>query len=113
VNRLQNFPVLSSAAFPVSISAAIGDATVKGSLRSTPKKKFRIDLYSSPSADPSGHGEGQIWLGSRTIKTNDKGKKSFSVLVGQVSTGHVITATATRVSTGDTSEFSAAVPVTL
>jgi hypothetical protein len=43
------------------------------------------------------------------VKTNRKGKRSFTFTVDQDLSGQVITATATNVLTGDTSEFSKAV----
>ena len=40
------------------------------------------------------------------MRTNKQGKASFNVLGPAVATGNTITATATNVATGDTSEFS-------
>ena len=45
------------------------------------------------------------------MTTNKKGKASFNVLGPAVTAGDEVTATATNVSTGDTSEFSDEVSV--
>lgn len=104
-NRLQNFPVLSSA------TVAAGKTTIQGTLNSVPVKAFTIQFFSSPAADPSGHGEGARYLGQRNVTTDASGNATFLAKVQVVTPGHVVTATATRTSTGDTSEFSAGVTV--
>ena len=100
-NNLQNFPELLS---------AIGDGTnitVLGKLNGRPNQKFVIDVYATAAADPSGHGQGKVYLGSVTVMTNAAGLASFSLVVPQLaSVGWAISATATRLCTGDTSEFS-------
>ena len=51
-NRLQNYPVLTSA------SASSGGTTITGSLNSTPNQTFTIQFFSSTTPDPSGYGAG-------------------------------------------------------
>jgi CSLREA domain-containing protein len=103
-NNLQNFPVISSA-------RTEGDTTtIKGSLRSAPKKTFIIQLFSSPQKDPSDFGEGKEFMGERRVTTNREGRGSFTFPTGDIR-GAFVTATATNDLTGDTSEFSKAVPV--
>ena len=98
-NNLQNFPNLTSAS----------TTQIKGTLNSRPRKTFTIQFFSSPTADPSGFGEGKVFLGEKTVRTNRKGKTSFTFTPpAAFSAGEVVTATATRNSTGDTSEFSQA-----
>ena len=104
-NNLQNFPVLSSA-------RTVGTTTtIKGTLKSRPKKTFIIQFFSSPEKDPSGFGEGEEFMGQTNVKTNRKGKGSFTFMTGDIR-GAFVTATATNNLTGDTSEFSAAKEVT-
>src|SRR5215210_7301073 len=109
-NRLQNYPLITSA----TTSNQVG-TTINGTLESTPstrrtKRTFTIQLFSSPAADsPSGYGEGETFLGQTRVTTNRQGQASFGFAPAQeIPEGEFITATATRNSTGDTSEFSEA-----
>jgi hypothetical protein len=99
-NNRQNFPVLTSA------SVGAGTTQVVGTLNSTPNTTFQLDFYANPSCGPSGHGEGQTYLGSATVNTDGSGNGSFTAsnLTG-VSTSMLISATATHPD-GSTSEFS-------
>ena len=98
---LPNFPVLSHA-------ASYGGLTfINGALASTPDSAFTLDFYASASADPSGFGQGQMFLGSTTVFTDGSGQASFSLnFEKSAAAGWFVTATATNVAT---SEFSAAV----
>lgn len=104
-NRLQNFPVITSATRFLD-----GTTAIAGRLNSTPNTDFTIRYFSSQAADGSGHGEGETFLEAIQVTTNINGNRSFSFTTarGRVSEGQFITATATRNSTGDTSEFSKA-----
>jgi CSLREA domain-containing protein len=116
-NELQNFPVLSSAASDSSTTR------IEGTLNSSADSRFRVEFFSSPTCDPSGHGEGQVFLGSASVTTagNDA---AFTFDTSQpLAAGHFVTATATDVTPYDhdanaatpavprnnTSEFSACV----
>jgi CSLREA domain-containing protein len=108
-NRLQNYPQQLSAT-----KNADGTMTISGLMDSRPRKTFTLQFFSNPEADPSGFGEGKTFIGETTVKTNRKGKRPFSFTftpAQTVTAGQKITATATNNSTGDTSEFSAAVSV--
>jgi uncharacterized repeat protein (TIGR01451 family) len=98
-NELQNFPILTFA------SNSFTSLTISGTLHSTPSSQFLIDLYANDVCDPSGHGEGQTWIGSLTRTTDSNGDNSFTTVLGTSRPGAVITATATD-SQGNTSEFS-------
>jgi hypothetical protein len=56
VNDIQNFPVVSSATTAGSLT------TIAGTLNSTANATFRVELFASVTADPSGFGEGQTYL---------------------------------------------------
>ena len=90
---------------------------VKGTLNSTPNTSFGIELYSSPKADPSGYGEGKIYLpSSRDVTTDGSGRATFTyTLEKEIPIGHVVSATALPNDqvggTLSTSEFSEAVTV--
>lgn len=102
-NRLQNFPKLASA------TTASGATTINGTLNSRPRKTFTIQFFSSPTADPSGNGEGKTFLGQKEVRTNRRGNRPFTVSAVLPAGENVVTATATNNATGDTSEFSGAV----
>jgi hypothetical protein len=105
-NDLQNFPVLSSA------TQAGGVVAIQGNLTSTPNTAgFSLDFYDNSVCDASGNGEGERYLGSTTASTNANGDAPFLVTLPGVSSGHVITATATNPN-DSTSEFSACATVT-
>ena len=108
-NTLQNFPDLTSAASGPSATI------VKGSLNSAPNTTFTLEFFWSPLADPSGFGEGKRFLGSAVVTTSAGCVADFSagLTIGAgAPVGGVVTATATD-SSGSTSEFSAAVPVSV
>ena len=107
-NGLQNFPLLQAAATTGS------KVTIHGLLASTPSTQFTIEFFASPTCDPSGFGEGAAYVGATVVTTDGTGTTSFVVsMPASVSAGAKMTATATRVSTGDTSEFGACVSATV
>ena len=101
-NNFQNFPVLTSAAL------SAGNLVVNGTLNSTATSQFLIQIFTNPSCDPSGNGEGRFPVGQFAVTTNASGNASFSVTVptAGATTAWFATATATAVG-GHTSEFSA------
>jgi hypothetical protein len=98
-NVLQNFPIVTSVT-----PSFMNSVLISGTLNSRPASKYTIDVYGSPAPDPSGYGEGRVWLGSGTFTTDVSGNLSWTVLTQTTSLG-LVTATATD-STGNTSEFS-------
>ena len=106
-NGLQNFPVLTGA------ESYFAGLTVTGSLNSRPNETYRIEIFVNPNCDGT-HGEGQTLLGSVDTTTGSGGNNTFQVTFPTtVAVGQFVTATATRLSTGDTSEFSACHTVTV
>jgi CSLREA domain-containing protein len=104
-NQLQNFPVLGSAT-----SGAAG-TVVTGTFNSHAVTTYRVELFANAACDPSGHGEGETFLGATSVTTDTNGNGSFGAqLTLPVAAGQVATATATDPS-GNTSEFSACAPV--
>jgi CSLREA domain-containing protein len=74
-------------------------------LTSAPNADFRVEFFSSGACDPSGSGEGRNYLGFVNITTSGAG--SASGTFAHTPTGGVAyTATAHRISTNNTSEFS-------
>ena len=96
-NNLQNYPVLT---------AVLDGTTIVGTLDSIPSSDITIDFYASAVCDPSGHGEGETYLGSDIVATNTDGDATFStVMAAAAPEGWHVVATATDPS-GSTSEFS-------
>ncbi len=98
-NRYQNFPVI--------LSAAVGNTHVTGTLDSDAIAPFTIELFDNPvGGDPSGYGEGQIFLGSaQAVASGPPGHYTFDITVAAITSAQIFTATATD-SQGNTSEFS-------
>lgn len=99
---LQNFPVLTLVAF------AGGQVHVAGTLNSTAKRNFRIEIFGNPAADPSGHGQGRYYLGTTDVTTDQSGNASFDLNLASPSDTRFISSTASR-SPGSTSEFSSSI----
>jgi RTX calcium-binding nonapeptide repeat (4 copies) len=103
-NRCQEFPALSA--------AVGGSAVAAGTLASDPGKSFRIEVFANSSADPSGNGEGERFLGAVDATTDGAGNATwlFADPAGTLADGEQVTATATELGGGgtplSTSEFS-------
>ncbi|HEX5442512.1 MAG TPA: LamG-like jellyroll fold domain-containing protein, partial [Pirellulales bacterium] len=104
-NNFENFPIITAA-------NATGGATptlqIAGTMAqsATPGETFTLDFFESPTADPSGYGQGQTYVGSTTVTANSLGQATFnSTFNFATSPGQTITATATDAA-GNTSEFS-------
>lgn len=101
-NGLQNFPLLDSA------TVAGGTTTIHGRFNSKPQVTYTLDFYSNAVYDSSHFGEGETYLGSSAVTTNDSGNAAINVALPlAVPLNRYITATATDTG-GNTSEFSQA-----
>jgi hypothetical protein len=100
-NNYQNFPVLSTT---VSTGSTV---TIHGTLNSTPRTSFTLEFFADTMCNPSGYGEGERYLDSRQVLTDDQGNTDFTfVLNVAIPPGQYITSTATDPN-NNTSEFSA------
>jgi hypothetical protein len=119
-NDNQAAPVLTGAA------AAAGSTTISGMLASVAGTTFRLEFFTNQSPNPSGYGEGQTFLGSATVTTGASGylvsSPNGSAVITNPGTANAsftasgiapvpagqgyFSATATNLSTGDTSQFS-------
>ncbi len=107
-NNLQNFPVL----------VKVNDDGIHGTLNGSGGKTFRLEFFASPECDPSGNGEGWVFIGfvqcanqTDAQCSTANGDLTFNTPFGAPE-GEVITATATELISGlpaSTSEFSACV----
>ena len=110
----QDFPVITTAI------AAPNGTVIAGTVQGRPQFRLRVELFENAAPDPSGFGEGRWYLGSVMLTPDSKGNASFVLTTLPVPAGAYITGTATqigslgsplRLETGNTSEFSAAVPM--
>ncbi len=105
-NDLQVAPTLTSAVNSGSVT------TVAGTLTASPDTSYQIQLFANPAADPSGFGQGQTYLATKTVATNGSGVASFTFTIKPaLAAGEVVSATDTSPA-NNTSAFSADVTVT-
>jgi trimeric autotransporter adhesin len=96
-NALQNFPVLTSA------KTGGTKTTIKGKLNSRPNSGYQIQFFSNTSDN-----EGKKFIGQKSVTTDGSGNATFTFSPSsKVGVGQTITASATKNTTGNTSEFSA------
>lgn len=102
-NTLLNFPVLGYVSIPGDGNLRIG-GTYDGALGS---HTYRLEFFANKSCDPSGYGEGEVYLGYANVTTGLTGRVvlDLTVPMGTSSAGQFLTVTATDVN-GNTSEFS-------
>jgi hypothetical protein len=108
-NGFQNFPVLATAEVG-------GTTTVEYDLDTAPGD-YRVEFFSVPAPDPSGHGEGLTFLADATVTVAAGCDGAFSAVLPVVAAGNYLTATVTPINGSapfgflGTSEFSAAVEI--
>ncbi|WP_202232856.1 right-handed parallel beta-helix repeat-containing protein [Actinacidiphila reveromycinica] len=105
---IQNFPVITTA-------TSRNTTSVTATLASRPSTRYRIEFYADRKANPSGYGDGRTYLTSAVVTTDGKGNAKLALPTSAVrhitADGGRVTATATDLTTGSTSEFSASVAV--
>ena len=103
-NHLLNYPVLTSA------TASTNSTTITGSLTGPAGQIFTIQFFSNTAADRSSYGQGQTYVGFKTVTTDSSGNANFTFVAPSNIGGQLLSATATGPS-GDTSEFAKNIPV--
>jgi hypothetical protein len=103
-NRTQNYPVLTA------VTLGVSTTEIEGVLDSTPDTTFRLELFGSPTCDPSGFGEGETFLGWAEVVTDSNGHADIAVTLPFATGADFVTATVTS-DDDDTSEFSPCVEV--
>jgi hypothetical protein len=100
-NNNQSAPVIDSV-------TTVGTTTeIKAHLVGVPNETYVAEFFASAVCDPSGGGEGQKLIASDTDPLDAGGNLSYDIHVHALSPAmKVVTATATRLSTNDTSGFS-------
>jgi hypothetical protein len=92
-----------------SVTNSLSTSTVTLSLTAGPSSSYQIELFISPTCDPSGTGEGKTFLAAQTLTTDTSGTGTTSIIAPRQPSGRVFTATATS-TTGNTSAFSTCAP---
>ncbi len=115
-NVLMNFPVIQS------VTSTNGQATITYDLDINDAEPgatgYRVEFFANDSADPSGHGQGQTYLGSDTVAGDVNGRSATLTLPAGVDGSKYVSATTTMTDASDdgfghTSEFAADVQATL
>jgi len=98
-NDGQNAPTITS------VTTGATNTTVQVSLSSAGTDSIRFEAFVSPTCDPSGAGEGETFLAAKTVAPSG-GTAATGISVPKLAPGQAVTATATDVTTRDTSAFS-------
>lgn len=109
-NNLQNFPVINTA------TVGATGITISGLLdrpANQAPRAYNLDFYVSATCNGSGFGDGDVFFGTHRFLSTGPTDESFNVTIPTtlIPTNAVLTATATEVSSGNTSAFSACVVV--
>ena len=97
-NRGQNYPKVRS-----TPDQDTGRTTVAITLSSAPSTTYRVEVFANDEPDESGYGEGQYYLGSTDLTTDEDGEVSATVSFPGLHSN--VSATATDPD-GNTSEYS-------
>ncbi|MCC7543766.1 right-handed parallel beta-helix repeat-containing protein, partial [bacterium] len=103
-----NFPVINSSSTTAGSLSLNFDLDVDDSATG-----YRVEFFANSTADPSGHGEGQIYLGSTNVSGSVTGATANLTIPSSFTSGsYAISATTTEIDDstngfGNTSEFSA------
>ncbi len=94
-NDGQNAPVIT----------ALSNFSASGNLSSSPRTTFRLEFFANPPS--GGSQQGKVFLGFEDVTTGARRKVTFKTSFNTpIVSGEFVTATATNLKTGDTSEFS-------
>ncbi|MEM1282231.1 MAG: right-handed parallel beta-helix repeat-containing protein, partial [Chlamydiota bacterium] len=104
-NLQQNYPVLTYAV-PFGDSQTI----LGGTINTLPNLTFTIQFFRNMIPDPSGFGEGRVFVTSTVVSTDGSGNASFEVVIPDTGLGDFISSTATD-PFNNTSEFSGNIQV--
>jgi CSLREA domain-containing protein/uncharacterized repeat protein (TIGR01451 family) len=99
-NGLQNFPLITSTTGGV----------LTGRLNSVPYNAYHFEFFASATCDPTGYGEGEVFLGSINMVADASGNTSFALGYTPVAGKPHITATVNNMDRDETSEFSPCTP---
>lgn len=98
-NLLQNYPILTV------FAAFNNEVHFNVRFKSRPNTTYHVEYFSNDAYDPTGFGEGQVWIGSADITTPANGRLGFASAFPTAFLVKNLTFTATDPN-GNTSEFS-------
>lgn len=101
-NNSQPFPTLNTAS--VSTATNPNGTDVAGSLTAAPNTTYLVEFFANVVPEPSGFGEGQIFIGAMNVTTNGAGTVNFTASLAAALPLLPISATATD-PLGNTSQF--------
>jgi len=92
-NRLQNYPVLTTA-----LADDSGSILIEGNFESIDNSDYRLDFYYSTTGDGSRHGQAEYYIGTSTASTPTNGQATFSETFSAplLRGGDAVTTTLTR-----------------
>ena len=102
-NNLQNYPILT--VFFANPYNGGSDVHLNGRFKSRPNTTYHIEYFSNDAYDPSGFGQGQVWIGSIDLTTEASGRIGWGSAFQTPAPAKNVTFTATDPN-GNTSEFS-------
>ena len=70
-NRLQNFPVITNVTLGSSVN-------IEGMLDSAPNTDYRIEFFANFDGSAACRGEGELFIGSKDVTTDERGATDFS-----------------------------------
>ncbi|WP_422930426.1 beta strand repeat-containing protein [Singulisphaera sp. PoT] len=86
--------------------------SILGTMSGVPGQTYTIQFYANSKDDPSGYGEGEVFLGSQNLRMDANGSGVINAtFLRAVPLGYTLTATATDAS-GNTSGFARNLPTT-
>ena len=100
-NNYMNFPVINN------VDQNLLNLSVSFDLDAldSPTNQYRVEFFANDTADPSGYGEGQTYLGSATVSPGTNQTANITLPTGTNLTGKVLSATTTAIDGGTTSGF--------
>jgi titin len=104
-NELLNFPILTNTTYTPTTTLISGAIT-----NGQPNQNFSIEFYANATNDPSGNGQGGIYLGHTSVVTDGSGNANFDFAAAGYFAQNYLAATATALSgsgslADSTSEF--------
>lgn len=100
-NDYINFPILGD----VTQSGSKLDIGFELDAIGSPSDQYRVEFFANDEADPSGHGEGQTYLGFTDVDNGTNKTASITLPAGTNLTGKVLSATTTAINSGTNSGF--------